>query len=375
MKNISVLGSTGSIGTQTLEVVRRYPDKFKVAALVGHSNVDLLEAQVKEFKPSVVGISCERIFSKERHRFSGLEVVGGAEALEIAASMPNVDIVVAAVSGMAGFMSTLVAAKNGKVVALANKESLVAGGKIIMDAAKQNGAKVYPVDSEHSAVWQCLEGNNKKNLSKIILTASGGPLYGKTCKQLETVTIEQALMHPTWSMGRKISLDSATMGNKALEILEASMLFDTHNIDYVIHPESIVHSIVEFTDGTNLMQASPPSMIYPISLALTYPDRLDTGLNPFAFNRPLNFLPKDEINFPLPKLAKQALKAHGSAPLVFNAGLEAADYLFLNKKIGFGHISTIVAKTLESAEFVRLDSAEDVVKAHEEIFNKVISNK
>ncbi|MCL2848062.1 MAG: 1-deoxy-D-xylulose-5-phosphate reductoisomerase [Firmicutes bacterium] len=373
MKQISILGSTGSIGRQTLEVVRRHSDKFKIVALAGHSNVDLLEAQVKEFKPEVVGISDEKIYAREKHRFSGLTVLSGADALIEVAGLNKADIMVAAVSGMAGFLSTLKAVECGKTVALANKESLVAGGKIIKETAKKTGAKIYPVDSEHSAVWQCLEGNNSRSLQKIILTASGGPLYGKGSEELKNTTIEQALAHPTWSMGKKISLDSATMGNKALEILEASVLFDTHNIDYVIHPESIVHSIVEFTDGTHIMQASPPSMIYPIGLALSYPDRIDNDKMPFAFNKPLNFLPKDEINFPLPKLAKQALKTHEGAPLVFNASLEAVDYLFLNKTIGFGHISIIVAKILEEVDFPTLNTAEDVVKAHNEVYEKVLA--
>ena len=374
IKRISVLGSTGSVGTQTLEVVRKYRDAFKISALCAHSNVALLARQAEEFRPELVAITDENAYLNNKHLFKEFKVCAGAEALEVAASIPSAEVVVAAVSGMQGFKGVVAAARQGKTIALANKESLVAGGKIVTAIAKKNKVKLLPVDSEHSAVWQCLEGNNKKNLAKIILTASGGPFYHKTKQDLQNVTPEEACSHPTWAMGKKISIDSATMMNKGLEIIEAKWLFNTCNIDYVIHPESIVHSLVEFTDGAMLAQMSRPSMLYPIQLALTYPKRLPIDIPTFDFSKPLQFLPPKEDVFLMPKLCKEAMHAHEGAPLVLNAANEAAVSLFLNKRITFGHIFNIACNIMETADFPDLSSEDSVQEAHAWWYAKVLAD-
>ncbi|MCL2062599.1 MAG: 1-deoxy-D-xylulose-5-phosphate reductoisomerase [Firmicutes bacterium] len=376
IKNLCILGSTGSIGTQALSVVRRHPQRFKVSVLAAHSNVALLSQQYREFKPDLVALSCEKAQREFKRLFPAARVIGGINALSEAASYDKADTVVAAVVGMDGFSGVYEAVSRGKTVALANKETLVAGGKIIMELAQKTAAQILPVDSEHSAVFQCLQGgaNTNKNLRRIILTASGGAFYGKNPQELSLVTPEQATRHPSWSMGKKITVDSSTMMNKALEIIEARWLFDTHNIDYVVHPESIIHSMVEFTDGTLTAQLSYPSMEYPIQLALTYPERLETGLPAYTFTKPLTFLPPDEKTFFFPKLAKQALSAHEGAPLVLNAANEAAVSLFLNNRIGFIHIFDMVRRVMEKADYPVLTDKNSVIAAHKMWYDTVISD-
>ncbi|MBQ4049089.1 MAG: 1-deoxy-D-xylulose-5-phosphate reductoisomerase [Clostridia bacterium] len=297
MKNIAIIGSSGSIGRQALSVVRRHPDKFNVTALVVKSSTDLLSEQIAEFSPNFAGIYDEKA-SQDFFVPVDVNLVRGKEALTFACALEEVDIVVVAVSCMDGLAPVLTAIENDKLIALANKESIVAGGEIVLEKLAKSKAKILPVDSEHSAVWQILGDLKGRDVKRIILTASGGAFFGKDREFLKTVTPAQAIKHPNWSMGKKITVDSATMVNKGLEIIEAARLFSTKNIDYIIHPESIVHSMVEYNDGAVLAQMGVTSMELPIQYALTYPDRCDTGLKPMDFTRPITFFEPDEINFP-----------------------------------------------------------------------------
>ncbi|MCL2797294.1 MAG: 1-deoxy-D-xylulose-5-phosphate reductoisomerase [Firmicutes bacterium] len=400
MKNLSILGSTGSIGTQALDVSRRYPERFKVVALAANGNAELLAAQCREFLPSLVAVTDEAAYLAAKDLFpKGVRVAAGKDALETAATFPGADTVVAAVVGCAGFASVYEAVKLGKNVALANKEALVAGGRLITELAARTGATLLPIDSEHSAVWQCLMGSAEvgsrkeevekssekaettllptsyfllSNLKRILLTASGGAFYGKTKEELAHITPAQAVNHPNWKMGKKITVDCQTMMNKGLEIIEARWLFGTLNIDYIIHRESVIHSMVEFVDGSIIAQLSYPSMLYPIQLALSYPERLPTALPPYDFARPLTFAPPDEKVFFLPRLAKEALQSHQGAPLVLNAANEAAVQLFLNNRIGFTHIMDVVAAVMDSAQFPSLTDKESVIAAHNEWYERVL---
>ncbi len=362
VKNIVILGSTGSIGTQTLNIIRRNPDKFKVVGLTANGNTELLFAQAKEFVPEFVGITDKSSAQKAKDLFGKLPVklLVGADALTEGAKWKSADTVVVAVMGMCGLKSVLSAAENKKTIALANKESLVAGGNVVMRTVKENGVDLLPVDSEHSAVWQALRGETR-NLKRIILTASGGSFFGKTKEELRAVTPEVATKHPNWVMGRKITVDSSTMMNKGLEIIEARWLFDTTNIDYVIHKESIIHSMVEYVDGSIIAQMSNPNMELPIALALSYPERLGNGLEKFDFDKNLSFCKPDEENFPLPKIAKQCMNRGGTAPCVLNAANEVAVELFLKRKIGFLDIERLVAKALEVADIIAEPTLSDIL--------------
>lgn len=372
MKRIAILGSSGSIGRQTLNVVRRFPDKFKVVALCVNSNIDELKKQADEFKPQVVGISDDASFSKGKDFFKGLEIVGGKNALCEIAARSDIDVIVVAVVGMCGLRAVMTALSNGITVALANKESLVAGGKLVIEAAEKARKELLPIDSEHSAVWQCLRAGNKRELQRIILTASGGPFFGKTKEFLSTVTPEMAVCHPTWNMGRKISVDSATMMNKALEIIEARWLFDTSNIDYVIHPQSVIHSMVEFDDGSIISQMAAPNMELPIQTALTYPERLPLDSVRFNFDKALTFCEPDEETFFLPRLAREVLKAGGNAPCIFNAANEACVRLFLNNKIGFTDISIIIEKVLAESQIIHEPTIDEIYETFDEVFDKLM---
>lgn len=376
MKNLAILGSTGSIGTQALSVARRNRDKFNVVALSCNSNIDLLLAQVKEFQPKIVVITDENAFFESRHLFNGVKVLCGSDALNQIVSDNEVDMVLAGIVGMGGFESVYESVKHGKTVALANKESLVSGGDLIMSLAKKNNVDILPVDSEHSAVWQCLQGEKKSNLKRIVLTASGGAFYGYTSEQLKSVTVEEATSHPNWSMGKKITVDSATMMNKGLEIIEASHLFDTQNIDYIIHRQSIIHSMVEFVDGTFLAQMSNPSMEYPIALALSFPDRLPFEPTSAAnwFDKSLTFSQGDEETFIMPRLAKDAMKVGGSAPCILNAANEACVALFLERKISFVDIFNVVQDVMGKAHFSCFESKEDVIRTHNYWFEKLMTD-
>lgn len=372
MKRIAILGSSGSIGRQTLNVVRRFPDKFKVVALCVNSNIDELKKQADEFKPQIVGISDDASFSNGKDFFKGLEIVGGKNALCEIAARSDIDVIVVAVVGMCGLRAVMTALSNGITVALANKESLVAGGKLVIEAAEKARKELLPIDSEHSAVWQCLRAGNKRELRRIILTASGGPFFGKTKEFLSTVTPEMAVCHPTWNMGRKISVDSATMMNKALEIIEARWLFDTSNIDYVIHPQSVIHSMVEFDDGSIISQMAAPNMELPIQTALTYPERLPLDSVRFNFDKALTFCEPDEETFFLPRLAREVLKEGGNAPCIFNAANEACVRLFLNNKIGFTDISIIIEKVLAESQIIHEPTIDEIYETFDEVFDKLM---
>ena len=371
MINVCILGSTGSIGVQTLNVVRRYPDKFRVVALVCGSNADILLTQAKEFKPSFVGVSDKT----QAHKLDGLTdctVYAGEDAQEVAASLTEVDVVVASVVGLAGLKGVVAAIKAKKKVALANKETLVACGEYITALVKENGVDILPVDSEHCAVFQCLKCAGNNDVSRIILTASGGPFFGKSIDQLHGVTPEQAIAHPNWAMGKKISVDSATMMNKGLEIIEARWLFDCENIDYIIQPSSIIHSMVEYADGSVMAQIARPTMEIPIQYALTYPDHEYCGVGKFPFDKDIKFLPPDEKNFPMPVYAKCALKMGGNMPAKINSANEAGVRLFLNGKIRFTDIMRLVEHTLNNETAEKYGDYLEVIEAHNSVYQKIM---
>ena len=331
MINVAILGSTGSIGVQTLQLIRRFPREFKVTALTAGTMSAFFNSQVDEFKPSFYG--------------------AGTEKSTEAAAIPAADIVVIAVSGIAALKPVMAAAKAGKTIALANKEAVVAAGQLIMDAAKAHGATIIPVDSEHSAIFQCLSGNRREDLKRVILTASGGPLLNVDKEKLINITPEEVIKHPRWNMGKKISVDSATMINKGLEVIEAARLFDLspRQIDVVIHPQSIIHSMVEYCDGSHMAQLSNPDMTVPISRALFYPNRCpDTNVPSIDFDtlKTLNFAPLKKGTFPCFDLARQAYLAGGIMPCVLNAADEAAVGLFLSGKIPFLKIPDIIETAL-----------------------------
>ena len=371
MKRLAILGCTGSIGRQTLDIVRRYPDKFKVEALVANSDVANLLSLAEEFKPSFVGMCTKGLINSIKLSYS-CQICEGNIALEQASALPNVDCVVCAVVGIAGLSGVFSAIQNKKQVALANKESLVCAGELIINNAKKNGVNILPVDSEHSAVWQALSAGREVDVSKIILTASGGPFRDFTSKeQFDFVTVEKAIAHPNWSMGKKISVDSASMMNKGLEIIEAYWLFNKKEIDYVIHPQSIIHSMVEYKDGSIIAQMSNPNMELPIQLALTYPERFETVTPKFTFNKNITFSAPNEDLFFLPKLAKDSIKQGKSASCVLNSANEKAVELFLNKKIGFYDMMKLVEKTYSSYEFTPLNSINDVINVYNDVVNYV----
>lgn len=347
MIRLAIVGSTGSIGTQVLNVVRHYPNNFKIVSLVANSNIELLKRQADEFNPQMVGIVDEKAYLTAKSLFKNIKLVCGKDALTETVELKNVDTAIVSVVGMLGLKSVIAAINSGKKVALANKEALVSGGEIVMDLAKRKGIEIIPIDSEHSAIWQCLKCGNKNDVSKIVLTASGGAFFKYTADMLREITPEQAVKHPNWNMGKKISVDSATMFNKGLEIIEARWLFDTKNIDYIIHPESIIHSMVEYTDGAVIAQLSNPDMELPIQLALTYPNRMETMLPKLDLTKkPLTFFEPDENRFPAPRLAKHSLELGGLAPVIFNAANEIAVELFLKNKIKFTDIYKLVESTL-----------------------------
>jgi 1-deoxy-D-xylulose-5-phosphate reductoisomerase len=363
IKRLAVLGSTGSIGRQTLDVVRTLPGRFRVVGLAAGRNLDLLEAQVREFHPDFIGSSPVGDDDKARLEALGCRLL----TLEAMVCHPDVDVVVVATSGRAGLSPTLAAVRAGKHVALANKEALVAAGEIITGEALRSGARILPVDSEHSAVWQCLNGEPQEP-RRIILTASGGPFRDYTTAQMEAVTVEQALRHPSWQMGRKVTVDSATLMNKGLEVIEARWLFHVpiDSITVVIHPQSIIHSMVEFIDGSVKAQLSCPDMRLPIQYALSYPDRianpqlpsLDWGhLSSFTFEQP------DLDKFPCLKLAITAGKEGGTFPAVLCAADEVAVGLFLSQRLGFMGIPRLVKRVLAEHSKVSSPTLEEIIAA------------
>lgn len=380
--NLAVLGSTGSIGVQTLEVVRKYPDKYKVVSLSAGSNIELLESQAREFKPQLVAVANEeagKIIKKKIGSFCKVEI--GDEALVTASTLPEVHTVCASVLGFAGFRSTLSAIKANKHIALSNKETLVAGGTLVKEALKSSNSCMIPVDSEHNSIFQCLPADyafnqsTKKSIKKIILTASGGPFLGKSRNELNEVSPEQAVKHPRWNMGAKISVDSATMFNKALEVIEAHWLFDLppEQIDVLIHPQSAVHGMVEFKDGSSLALVSNTDMQLPIAHALNYlrssdPNNIPgirenysvSGYLDLGEIGELTFIKPDLQRFPALKLAYEVLEVGGTAPAVLNAANEIAVSLFLNRQIKFLEIEELVMNVLGDHLAIQNPSFEEI---------------
>ena len=364
MSGIVLLGSTGSIGTQTLDVCRT--NNIRVKALAVNSNTAMLEKQAREFNPEFVCVYDEKYFSdiKSRLADTGIKVVSGMDGLCELASL-DCDKVVNSVVGMVGLQPTLAAAEHGNDIALANKETLVAGGKLVLDAVKRNNVELLPIDSEHSAIFQCLMGAMGNPISKILLTASGGPFYGKTAEELKNVTREQALKHPNWSMGAKITIDSATLMNKGLELIEAVRLFGVapEQIEIVVHRQSIVHSAVEFEDGAVIAQLGTADMRIPIQLALTYPKRLPSPakrLSLFEIGT-LTFERPDEETFVCLSAAKKAISREGNAPCIVNSANEAAVSLFLNDRIRFYEIGEAVCSALEKVQYIANPSLDDIL--------------
>lgn len=369
MKKVSILGSTGSIGTQTIEVVRDLED-IEIVGLSAGSNIDLLESQISQLKPRLAAVMDATKAEELRQRLATAgndttEVLSGMDGLIQIAIMEEVDMVVTSVVGMIGLKPTVEAIKKGKDIALANKETLVTAGELIMKMAKNYNINIYPVDSEHSAIFQCLQGNKSEYVEKIILTASGGPFRGKTRDYLETVSLEQALNHPNWSMGHKITIDSATLMNKGLEVIEAKWLFDLEieDIDVVVHPQSIIHSMVQYRDGSYIAQMGQPDMKVPIQYALTYPERKDSTFPRLDFGqlKQLTFETPDMDTFRCLKLSFEAMKIGGTMPTVLNAANEEAVALFLNKKIQFLQIPEIIEEAMEAHEVKELTSIDDVL--------------
>jgi 1-deoxy-D-xylulose-5-phosphate reductoisomerase len=351
-KTIAILGSTGSIGVQTLDVARNLG--IRVCALTANSNIDLLEKQAREFKPLLVSAGDSGLALELERRLKGLniEVHYGLEGLKAAASIREADTVVTSIVGVAGLIPTVEAIRHGKNIALANKETLVTAGEIVMAEAREHGVSIFPVDSEHSAIYQCLAANRRQDVERLILTASGGPFRGKTAEELEGVSVAQALKHPNWSMGSKITIDSATLMNKGLEVIEARWLFDftPDRIKVVVHPQSIIHSMVEYVDGSVLAQLGSPDMRIPIQLALTWPERAPNAFSRLDFLKcgSLTFEEPDRKSFACLELAFEALEAGGTMPAVMNGANEAAVELFLKEKIGFGDIPRRIAGAMEA---------------------------
>lgn len=369
MKRVAIIGSTGFIGTQALQVIQKHPEAFRVAALTAHTNAELLIEQAKRFSPEYVGIGDTARYAEVKDALRCK--VGCGEACLTEAAAVDCDIVLVSVVGCAGLRSVLAAIEHGKTVALANKESLVAAGALVTQKAREKGVAILPVDSEHSAIWQCLQSGRRSDVKRLLLTASGGPFYGATAERLQTVTPEEAVQHPTWRMGKKISVDSATMMNKGLEIIEARWLFDMTAIDYVIHPQSIIHSMVEYADGAVLAQLSAPDMRLPIQLALSWPERMASDIPPLPL-RDMTFLPPREDLFPLPALAKRCLRLGGNAACILNAANEAAVELFLRRRISFPQIAQLVERTLASAQIGTDRTQEEVYATHNEVYDKLM---
>ncbi len=383
-KRVAILGSTGSIGTQTLDVIRQHPNDFIVEVLTAQNNCDLLIAQALEFNPNAVVIGNEAAYAKVKEALQphDIKVFAGQKALAQIVEMDTIDVVLTALVGYSGLIPTVNAVKAGKQIALANKETLVVAGEIITALAKENRVNIYPVDSEHSAVFQCLVGEFHNPIEKIILTASGGPFRGKDRKFLETVTREQALKHPNWEMGAKITIDSASMMNKGLEVIEAKWLFGlkTEQIEVVVHPQSIIHSLVQFEDGSLKAQLGLPDMRIPIQFALSFPDRLKSDFERFDFTKypQLTFEQPDKKTFRNLQLAFDALAKGGNAPCVLNAANEIAVAAFLSKAVGFLEMSDLIEETLAKAEFVLHPSLEDYIetdKRAREITEQLIKRK
>lgn len=372
MKQIAILGSTGSIGTQTLDVVRQHPTEFGVYALTAHRSVELLIEQALEFNPAVVCIADESCYPRLREALSDLpiQVMAGEHALEELVTMPEIDVVVAAMVGYAGLPPTIAAIKAKKTIALANKETLVVAGEIICRLAQRHKVSILPVDSEHSAIFQSLVGEDMASVEKLLITASGGPFRTFSLEQMQHVTATQALQHPNWEMGAKITIDSASMMNKGFEVIEARWLFDipVEKIQVLVHPQSVVHSAVQFVDGSVKAQLGTPDMRMPIQYALTYPKRWQSDvprLDLFA-NSQLTFEAPDMVRFPNLALAYEAINRGGNAPCVLNAANEVVNLAFRNGKCAFLQMSDVIAQTMTKTTFIVEPTYEDYVQTDKE---------
>ena len=372
VKELAILGSTGSIGTQTLDVVRAHPDRYSVYALCAHRSIDLLVEQAREFHPEVVCIADESLYEPLNAKLSTLncKVWAGADAIAEMVTMPSIDIVVASMVGYAGLRPTIEAIKAGKTIALANKETLVVAGEIICDLALKYHAPILPVDSEHSAIFQSLVGEDRNEIEKILLTASGGPFRTFSLERMKTVTAADALKHPNWDMGAKITIDSASMMNKGFEVIEAKWLFGVpvEKVQVLVHPQSIVHSAVQFTDGAIKAQLGAPDMRLPIQYALSFPERLASDFpraDLFAL-KDLTFEQPDLERFPNLALAYEATRRGGNIPCVLNAANEVANLAFREGRCGFLQMSDIIAETMSKAAFVAKPTYEDYVATDKE---------
>lgn len=367
MKNIAILGSTGSIGRSTLEVIAQNRDRFRVAALTAGNNIDLLEQQIRSFSPEVVAVADSDAALVLRKRVNGTEILTGTEGVNDVAAYAGADFVLSAIVGSAGLLPTITAIRAGKPVGIANKEALVMAGDIVMKEAKKYRVKIFPVDSEHSAVSQCIEGRDRAEIKRIILTASGGPFVDRTKDDLKYVRAMDALQHPNWSMGRKITVDSATLMNKGLEVIEACWLFDMspEDVDVLIHPQSIVHSLVEFKDMSCLAQMSMPDMRGPIAYALSYPERISDPIPSLDLTKigTLTFREPDHDAFPCLSYAYETMKTGGTVPAVLNAANETAVHAFLEDAIGFTDIPLVIRKTIDSHTALSQPLLDDLLEA------------
>jgi 1-deoxy-D-xylulose-5-phosphate reductoisomerase len=369
MKKLSILGSTGSIGVNTLEIIAKYPDRFQVVALAGGDNLPKMEEQILRFHPNLVSVRQSDAARVLRERLGGnsIRVLSGTDGLIAAASHSEAQMVVSALGGSIGLLPTLAAIRAGKTLALANKESLVMAGEILLEEARANGIQILPIDSEHSAIFQAMAGHRKEDIKKIILTASGGPFLFTRPEQLKEITPEQALKHPQWRMGKKVTIDSASLMNKGLEVVEAHWLFGVSpsQIEVYIHPQSIVHSMVEYKDGAIVAQMAVPDMRGPIAYALSYPERLELDLPSLDLSTmgTLSFCPVEEDRFPALGLAYQALERGETMPTVLNAANEIAVDAFLQRKLGFLEIPRVIQKTMERHHPADPKSLENILQA------------
>ncbi len=380
MKKIAILGSTGSIGTQTLEIVRERAGEFEVTALAAGSSIDLLEQQIVEFMPRLASLTKEEDARELKRRLqqkniNSTKVVYGMEGLIACATEASADMTVNSVVGMIGVQPTIAAIKAGKDIALANKETLVTAGHIIMPLVEQYKVKLLPVDSEHSAVFQCLQGAGEQTVEKLLLTASGGPFFGKTKEELGSITVEQALKHPNWAMGRKITIDSSTLVNKGLEVMEAGWLFNLRpeQIEVVVQPKSIIHSMIQFDDGAVLAQMGVPDMKLPIQYAMTYPDRVSLSgdrLNFFDLQK-IEFYKPDMETFRALQLAYDVFSEGGSLPTVYNAANEMAVALFLDRKIGYLQITELIEKSINHHKKIENPTLAEVLSVEEETYSYI----
>ncbi len=370
MKYLSVLGSTGSIGKNVLKVVEKFPDLYCIKALAAATNIELLLLQINQFQPEIAVVLNKKYASLLKERLpvdSSTEVMFGDEGYQVAATMGQTDMVVSAIVGAAGLLPTIAAIKAGKTIALANKETLVMAGDYVMKLAVENNIRILPVDSEHSAVFQCIEGQNKDDLAKIILTASGGPFRKKPIEEFKEITLEEALDHPTWNMGKKITIDSATLMNKGLEVIEAKYLFDVscNNIEVLVHPQSIVHSMVAYKDGSVLAQLGMPDMRGAIAYAMSWPERLplDMPVPDFAKIASLKFESPDFDKFPCLSLAYDACFEGNTLPAVLNAANEVAVQAVLDRQIQFASIPEIIEKTMNKHSIEKNPDLSDIIEA------------